>query len=245
MLTNDISINRILAGLPERERQFVLPACESVDVNLGETFGEAGTPLQFIHFPMSSAISMTAMQDHEHMVDVTLTGREGSSGSSAVLGDSRSPCTAMVQIPGTAIRIPISTVMNQLSCLPYLEAALSRHNLLLMRTAVISVGCSQYHSVAQGVARWLKAHWFRSAIESFPFSPQFLAAQVGADPKSVADTLQAFQNNKLIATGCNKVTIVDHEGLGKQACECYELARQATNEYLAALDGIARSHANG
>jgi CRP-like cAMP-binding protein len=241
-MLDEISGNRILAGLSEKERQLVHPSCERVDIHLGESLGHAGTPLEFIHFPISSVISMTAMQDHEHMVEVTLTGKEGCSGSSVVLGDSRSLCTAMVQIPGTAIRIPTASVMNQLSRLPYLQAALARHNLLLMRTAVISVACSQFHTVSQRLARWLKAHWYRSGIRTFPFSSQFLAAQVGADPKSMADALQAFQKDNLITSGHNNVTIVDHEALGKQACECSKLAKQATDEYVGALDDIARSY---
>ena len=241
-MLSEMTQNRILAGLPATERTLLLPACESVEIHLGEILGDAGKPLPFIHFPVTSAISMTAMQDHGHMVEVTLTGKEGSSGSSVVLGDSRSLCTAMVQIPGSAIRISTSAVMDQLSRLPYLAAALSRHNLLLMRTAVISVGCSRFHNVSQRLARWLKAHWYRAGIETFPFSAQFLAAQVGADPKTVAETLQAFDADKLIRAGHNTVTISDHEALGRQACECYELAKLASSEYMVALQAIAQSH---
>ena len=132
--------------------------------------------------------------------------------------------------------------MDQLSRLPYLAAALSRHNLLLMRTAVISVGCSRFHTVSQRLARWLKAHWHRTGIETFPFSAQFLAAQVGADPNIVVETLQAFEADNLIRNGHNKVTIADHEGLGRQACECYELTKVASSEYMVALQEIARTH---
>ena len=243
-MLREMTQNYILAGLPAQERELLIPASESVEIHLGETLGDAGRPLPFIHFPVTSAISMTTLQDHEHMVEVTLTGKEGSSGSSVVLGDSRSLCTAMVQIPGTAIRISTSTVIDEISRLPYLAAALFRHNLLLMRTAVISVGCSRFHTVSQRLARWLKAHWYRAGIETFPFSAQFLAAQVGADAKVVAETLQTFEAEKLIRTGHNKVTIADHDALGRHACECYELARVASGEYIVALQAIARSHSD-
>src|SRR5688572_12571318 len=106
MLTEVFSHNHILAGLPRKERDIVLPVSEQVDLHLGEVLAEARTSLQFVHFPVTSAISMTAREDHGHMVEVTLTGKEGSSGSSIVLGDTRSLCTAMIQIPGVAVRIP-------------------------------------------------------------------------------------------------------------------------------------------
>src|SRR5689334_3326646 len=240
-MLREMTQNYILAGLPAQERELLIPASESVEIHLGETLGDAGRPLPFIHFPVTSAISMTTLQDHEHMVEVTLTGKEGSSGSSVVLGDSRSLCTAMVQIPGTAIRISTSTVIDEISRLPYLAAALFRHNLLLMRTAVISVGCSRFHTVSQRLARWLKAHWYRTGIETFPFSAQFLAAQVGADAKVVAETLQAFEADKVIKTGHNKVTIADHDALARHACACFELTRLASREYIVALQETAHS----
>ena len=244
MVVNELSSNLVLAGLPGHERDLLLPACEQVDIHLGERLADAGTPLDFVYFPVSSIVSMTAMQDPEHMVEVTLSGKEGSSGSSVVLGDNRSLCTAIVQIPGAAIRIPTSAVCGQLSRLPYLEAALFRHNLLLMRNSVISVGCSRFHTVPQRLARWLKAHWHRSGIETFPFSAQFLSAQVGADHKIVAEVLRDFDGNGIVKTGHNRVTIVDHDALLKQACECYTVAKEATEEYLLALKKIARTYAD-
>ena len=239
---NVFSNNHILAGLPRKEGDILLPVSEKVEIHLGDILAEARTPLQFVHFPVDSAISMTARQDQGRMVEVTLTGKEGSSGSSIVLGDTRSLCTAMVQIPGIAVRIPSSTLVGQLSYLPYLQAALARHNSLLLQIAIVSVGCNRFHSVPQRVARWLKAHWHRTGIETFPFSAQFLAAQVGADSNVVADALKTMREEKILDVGRNKVTITDHDALIRRACECYELAKQATEDYMLALAQIARSY---
>lgn len=242
MVAEAMSRNRILAGLPFPERDVVAPSCEVVSIHLGDVLDEARRPIQFLHFPVDAAISVTSMEGHQHVIEVALTGREGSSGSSVVQGDDRSMCTAIVQIPGTAIRLPTSVVLGQLPRLPYLEAALSRHNLLLMRNAVISVGCGNYHRVPQRLARWLKTHWHRTGIDTFPFSAEFLSAQVGTDPKLVREALEDFETQGLIKVGRNKVTIADHDRLAKQACECYELAKKATEEYIAALADIARAH---
>jgi CRP-like cAMP-binding protein len=242
MITTEIVKNTILAGLPQEERDLILPACQAVDLHLGDSIDEAGKPIQFLYFPLNSAISVTSFQDLTHMVEVTITGKEGCSGSSVVQGDDRSMCSAMVQIPGTAVRIPPSTVVDQLPHLRYLGAALSRHTLLLMRNAVISVGCSAYHTVPQRLARWLKAHWHRTGIESFPFSVQFLSAQVGAEPHIVAKALDNFQSHGIVKSTHNTVTITDQDALGKQACACYELAKKSTDEYMAALTKIVRTH---
>jgi hypothetical protein len=85
-----------------------------------------------------------------------------------------------------------------------------------MRTAVLSTGCSRFHTVPQRLARWLKAHWHRTGIETFPFSAQFLAAQVGADHKIITEVLKDFEDKKVLKTGRNKVAIVDQDALGRQ-----------------------------
>jgi hypothetical protein len=242
MLHGETRDNQILAGLPRGEQDILLPACEMIEVNLGDILDEAGMPVAFVHFPLIAAISVTAMEDPAHMIEVTLTGKEGASGSSVVDGDDRSMCTTMVQIPGRAIRVPTSVVMSRLAQLPYLNAALSRHNLLLMRNAVISVSCSRFHSPPQRLARWLKAHWHRTGIDSFPFSAQFLSAQVGVEPNIVAGALDEFQQRGILKVTHKSVTITNQEALGQRACPCYELAKKAMEEYESKLAGIARSH---
>jgi hypothetical protein len=243
MLSEQTQDNRILAGLPRPERDIVFPSSEVVQLNLGDIVDEIGEPVRFIHFPLNAAISMTAMEANKHMVEVALTGKEGASGSSVVQGGERSMCTAMVQIPGTAVRVRSPAIIGEMSHLPYLGAALARHNLLLLRHAVISVGCSSYHTLPQRLSRWLKAHWYRTGIESFPFSAQFLSAQVGVeDPQLVADVLEDFQRRGIVKTGRNNVTITDHEALTQQACECFDLAKTATDEYLQDLAHIAKTH---
>ena len=245
MRLNDlVEKNNILQGLPQSERQLIVPFCEIVDLHLGDNIEEAGRPIQFLHFPIDSAISFTNVQDQEQLVEVTLTGKEGCSGASIVLGDNRSPCLAMVQLHGTAVRLATPELMDRLSRLPYLHAALARYNLLIMSLAVISVGCSQFHSPAQRLARWLKAHWLRTGIATFPFSNDFLALQVGVDAATVKERLTEFRKQGLVELGHNRVVITDQDGLVRESCPCYSLAKQSVDEYIGALEELSKSHSH-
>ena len=245
MALNDlVEKNSILEGLPLTERRLIVPSCEIVELHLGDSIEEDGRPIQFLHFPINSAISMTNRQDQEHIVEVTVTGREGCSGASIVLGDDRSPCMAMVQIPGLAVRLAVSEVMDKRSKLPYLHAALARYDLLIMNLAVISVGCSQFHSPGQRLARWLKAHWHRTGIESFPFSSDFLALQVGVDSAIVKESLADFKKQGIVEVGRNTVVITDQAKLEREACRCYASAKESVTEYIGALGDLSRSHSH-
>ena len=234
--------NRILAGLPEEERAILLPVAELVPVHMGDVIESPGEPIQYLHFPTNSAISFTDRVNHDHLVEVTITSKEGCSGSTLLQGDDRSTCMAMVQIAGTAIRVPSSALQANELRLPYMRAALARYNLMIMRHAVISVGCSRFHQPPQRIARWLKAHWYRTGLESFPFSDDFMSAQAGIDPKTVSGVFIDMNRRGIVRRTHNNVTILDQEALSQWSCECYGSTREATQEYLKALAEIARAH---
>ena len=243
--TPDVSANRILAALPHRERETILPHIEQVEIHLGDILDQPGEPIKNLYFPLRSAISVTDILDEHHTVEVTLTGAEGCSGASIVQGSDRSVCMTLVQIGGPAIRLPGAALMSHLSRLPYLQGALQRYNALLLRHAVISVGCSRFHSHHQRLARWLKAHWDRTGLETFPFTMEFLGAQAGLDRNTVTQVVDDLQRHGTVMKGHHTITITDHDGLTKACCECFALCKQATGEYLAALQEITRANRGG
>ena len=241
-VVSELSKNRILSGLPEQERAILLPVAELVPLHMGDVIENQGEPIQYLHFPIDSAISFTDMLDQEHIVEVTITSKEGCSGSTLLQGDNRSTCMAMVQIAGMAIRVPSSALQQHQPRIPFMKAALARYNLMIMRHAVISVGCGRFHEPPQRIARWLKAHWYRTGLKSFPFSDDFMGAQAGLDPKTVASVFSDMNRRGIIKRTHNSVTIIDHDALSQWCCECYASSKEATQEYLKALAEIARAH---
>ena len=235
--------NRVLAGLPTGERALMLRSLEAVQVYLGDIIDKAGEPIGYLHFPIDAAISMMDVKDKTHTLDVALAGTEGCSGASVAQGNNLSPCVNIVEIGGWTVRVPAATVMELLPRLPYLGAALSRYNWLIMRHVVISVGCSQFHSAPQRVARWLMAHCHRTGLEAFPFTSEFLAAQVGVDPKLTADVLADLQRDKIVEKGYKNIEITNREGLAQRACSCFALTKEATDQYVVALENISREYA--
>jgi hypothetical protein len=126
--------------------------------------------------------------------------------------------------------------------LPYLNAVLSRYNLLLMRHIVISVGCSQFHSPEERIPRWLLAHALRAGIKEFPFTTEFLSAQVGVDTDTTRRVLEDLQGRGLIAKSAREVSILDAEALAAESCACFQLTKDATDGYLETLTRLSRAY---
>lgn len=237
--TNAFVANHILGLLPPREASVVIPHLELVELRLGDLIDEPRKPIQALYFPLHAAISMTDILDEHHTVEVTITGAEGCSGASVVQGIDEAVCMAIVQIGGPAARLPVSALRAAMSHLPYLQGALQRYNGLLLRHAVLSVGCNRFHTNRQRLARWLKAHWDRTGLETFPFSMEFLAAQVGLDRDTIEELVGELSREGIIAKGHRSVRIINQKGLTLTCCECFTICKEASEQYAADLQLLA------
>jgi hypothetical protein len=235
----DVSENRILSGLPDAERQELLPLFQEKRIHVGEILSDTADPIRAVYFPFDAAISMVNVKSQApQTVDVALIGREGCYGCSVVLGSDRSPSTFMVEVGGNGVQVETSKLLEALPRLIYLRAAFDRYNYLLTQLIVISVGCSQFHSAPQRLARWLMSHYHRTGITKFPFSHDFLAAQTGLSKTILVNELTEFEKDGLVETGHHTVSIAQPEALEACACPCFQLAKDATDEYLRGLEGI-------
>lgn len=240
----DLSRNRILSGLPHREREELLPLLQDKQIHIGEILTETADPIGAVFFPFDAAISMLNVQSQApQTVDVALIGREGCYGCSVVQGSDRSPSTFMVEVGGNGVQVETPKLLESLPRLNYLRAALDRYNYLLTRLIVISVGCSQFHSPSRRLARWLMSHYHRTGMTRYPFSHDFLAAQTGLHKTVLRSELTKFEKYGLVETGHNTVTIAQPEALETRACLCFQLAKDATDEYLRGLENIQRPRA--
>jgi hypothetical protein len=197
-----------------------------------QELNHVGGALRHLYFPTRSAISIMDMHANGQVVEVAVVGREGCYCPGALDGLSASPSHTVVQIGGVGWRVNVRKVVTVLSRLPVFTRAVHRFNAVLFRHAVISVGCSQWHSVEQRLARWLLAHHQRTGETVFPFTHGFLADQLGSQRTTVTEALSSFQRADLVLHGYGKVELVGIEKLRGMSCECFGLAVRAIDEYL-------------
>ena len=211
-------------------------------VHLGDVIDRAGEPVAYLCFPLDAAISMMDMKDRGHTLDVALVGAEGCTGAWVVQGSDTSPALNIVEIGGSVVRLPTAAVTELLPKLPYVNAVLSRYNLLLMRHIVISVGCSQFHSPEKRIPRWLLAHSHRAGLREFPFTTEFLSAQVGVNIETTRRVLEDLQQRGLVAKSAREVSILNVQALAGESCACFQLTKDATVGYLEALTRLSRAY---
>src|SRR5690348_12639663 len=104
--------NLLLAVLPEAERHRIAPYCEHVELESRATLCEADEPIPYAWFIESGVCSALVHARSGDAVEVGVVGREGMVGIPLVLGEATNPFQVLVQLPGSAVRIPRDAFLN-------------------------------------------------------------------------------------------------------------------------------------
>ncbi len=236
----DLSGNVILGHLPLQEQKQLQTHLEVVSVEVRQELDEVGGDLRYICFPLDCAISLMAHQPTGQSVEIAVIGKEGSTGFNAAQGLTTSPCRAIVQVGGSMYRLGVRWLN---ASVPFLLQSLIRFGAVVFRHTVISVGCSQFHSVDQRLGRWLLAHQHRTGLTTFSFTHEFLAEQLGVQRGTVTEALAVLEEKKLVDSGYGKVKLLKSKAMEKVSCACFQLAKQAIEEYIDDIKAYKRSMA--
>ena len=231
-MTSEFDRHQLLTLLPVAEKQTLKPHVKLMMLHTKQELDLVGSPLRHLHFPLEAAISVMGMEQSGHVLEVAVVGKEGCFCPDVLNGVTASPTHTIVQIGGASLCVDTATLASLLPVLPVFARMVRRVSALLFRHAVISVGCSQWHSVEQRLARWLLAHHHRTGDIIFPFTHEFLADQLGSQRVTVTEALSAFQRHDMVRYSYGKVELVNIEKLKDMSCECFGLATQAIHDYL-------------
>jgi hypothetical protein len=227
--------NHLLAHLPRQELDTLRPHLDVISLDTRKEINQIGTPIVDIIFPITVTISLMDMQEGGTTVAAAIIGKEGCAGSYLLEGLDISPCRTIVQIGGIALRMTVSQLRPLLPLIPVFRQSARRFSMLVFRHAVISVGCSRFHSVEQRLARCLLSH---RHLKEFPFTHDFLAEQLGVQRVTVTQALAVFHERGLVIHGYGKVVLLDIGGMNKAACECLTLEVEAIDAYLSDIAKI-------
>ncbi len=228
----DHRANRLLAHIPRAGFASLAPHLEVVPLHSRDVLFEAGAPLEAVYFPHSGVIClMAAMRDG--VAETAAIGSEGFIGFEAVLGGEAAANRALVQLSGSASRVPVAALRAAMMDVPAIRDLLLRYVRYFLIQALQSVACNTLHEVEERCARWLlMAHDRAGETDTFNLTQEFLAEMLGVHRPSVTIVARTMQNAGLIRYSRGVIAITDRKGLEEAACECYGLVKRALDEIL-------------
>ena len=207
--------------LPRKVRLSLLSNCEPVKLVLSEVLTEPGEPIRHVYFPTSGFISLVMMIDKNPALEIGMVGREGMLGAQLSLEVAIAPLHALVQGPGTALRVGAATFQRELNAHPALQRGMHRYLYVLMTQMAQSAGCLRYHQIDQRLARWLLMSQDRAESDTFRMTHEFLAYMLGVRRVGITKAAGQLQRNGLIEYRRGVLTVLDRKRLEAASCGCY------------------------
>jgi CRP-like cAMP-binding protein len=215
--------NRLLAALPEEERECFLSNLHPVSLALRQVLYEAGAPIEKVYFIEQGVASVLTNMANGSTIEVGMIGFEGIVGVAALLGRDASTQQVIVQVPGSALRMKAAECRAAFDQSPAVRVVTLRYLAALFDLASQTAACNRLHTIEQRCARWLLMAHDRLQSDVLPMTHEFLASMLGVRRAGVTETAGELQGSGLIRYHHGQVTIVDREGLEAAACECYRI----------------------
>jgi CRP-like cAMP-binding protein len=214
--------NQLLAALPKKEYQRLLPELEPVTLTFTEVLYEPGQRIRHVYFPNKGMISLVSPVNERSTTAVNVIGNEGMAGISVFLGEAASPTRAIVQVAGTALRMK-ATVLRKESQRGRLAQALRRYTQALLSQAQQATICNHFHEVSERLSSWLLFMHNAARTDKFPMTHEFIANMMGVRREEVSKAAMALQRDKLISYHRGQMTILNRAGLEAICCKCYRI----------------------
>ena len=213
--------NLLLAALSSEEREWVTPLLQLVRMRHSQVIYRLGEPKRYLYFPFTVVLSLVGALRDGRSAEIAVIGNEGMVGLPAHFGSSFTAFQLIVQIPGTAQRLPISALGHVARGAGTLDALLLRYSQTLFNQVGHGLICSHHHSVAQRLATSLLMLRDRVETDRLPLTQEFLGYMLGVGRPSVNLTEGTFAERGLVRHSRGAITIINREGLEAVACECY------------------------
>lgn len=218
--------NHILNSIPESEYNLVRADLEYIETPQHHILHEAGEKIEYAYFLNEGMASLVVLTSDGRSVEVAIVGREGIVGTPLAVGLHRGPYRAIMQLPGSGVRMKSEVLEERLREMPELRLVLNRYVLVQGLQIAQIAACNRLHEIEQRLARWLLMCQDRVGSEYLPITHEFLAQMLGTGRPSVSLAAGILQKAGTIENLRGTVRILNRKELESAACECYKTIQQ-------------------
>jgi CRP-like cAMP-binding protein len=213
--------NRLLAALEPEDFAALEPYLEVISFPRGQVLYEPGDPIAYAYFPHDAMVSLVNVMEDGSSVEVGVFGREGVLGLLSALVTREAFGRYVVQMGGTASRIPFERLNEVRNARPGLRQLIMNYGEVLLAQTFQTVSCNAVHAVEARCCRWILSMHDRSDQDTLPLTHEFLAEMLGVQRSTVSVVARTLQTAGLIRQSRGSITVSDRVGLEETACECY------------------------
>src|SRR6202521_3198819 len=147
--------NRLLLALPPRDLKRLMPELEHIRCQSEQVLMDADSSLDHVFFPHSGVVSVVAVYADGSVIEMATIGREGCTGMQAFFGAKISSVRLLVQIPGSAAKMPRAAFAQAMESMPSFRKLIAAYNHAFLEQVMVSVTCNDADSLKQRLACWV------------------------------------------------------------------------------------------
>ena len=220
---NTLTSNRILDALPSAYRSSLLPRLEPVTLPIPNMLYLSRETPRYAHFLTSGIASFVTLMEDGRALELGVVGPEGLVEVAHLLGGAGVTSEALMQIEGTALRMPFSELKREFMTSEPLRCLILEFVQEQTLIANQLAACNYFHSVRERLCRWLLMIQDRLNQPEFHLTQAFLADMIGVQRPTVTLIAGELQRGGLIEYWRGNIRIRDRAGLIASACECYRV----------------------
>jgi len=214
--------NGFLSSLSRADRKLLEANASVVALDHGKQLQEQHARIENVYFPLNGIISLLTVMRNGTALESAMIGASGASGLAVGLGRPRAISRAMVQAPGTALRISAAHVLKAARQSATLAVCIGAHQEIVLAQVQQTAACNCAHTAEQRLSRWLlQAQDYLAAGETIPFTHEFLSSILGVRRSTVTLVAVSLQRSGSIHYKRGRIEILDKVALKASACECY------------------------
>lgn len=228
--------NLLLSALRLPDQALLKPHLELKAYQRGDRLFEVGEDVSSISFPLGQCVAalVIGLQDGR-AVETATVGHEGAIGGVVSQGSLPAFSRAVVQVPGSVLRIEAIALQQIKQTSPGLRSLLTRYSDCLLAQVLQSVACNASHTIEARCARWLLSLQDRLGTEVLPVTHEVLAELLGVQRSYLTRTLHTLQAQGLIQVRRGRIIIASRPALEGAACECHGAVKRHFEAVLGAV----------
>lgn len=213
--------NKLLSALPYPVLERLRPYLEEVSLTQGQILHKSSELITEVYFPNSGSISLVLILSDKSTTEIGLLGNEGIIGLSVILGGKYAPSHSIVQIAGTALKLPSQILQEE-----FLRGEELQKLLLIYTQAQLSqiaqiAACQSHHVIEQRLARWLLLVRYFSNRDTLALTQKSISMMLGVRRASITEAAISLQQAGVITYSRGQIAITNPQKLESLACECY------------------------
>ena len=226
------SQNHLLAALPLKDFERLLPDLEPVALPLGWAVHRAGDREKYLYFLTAGIVSRFYVTENGASAEFAVTGREGVIGVASFLGGESTLSQAKVLSAGHAYRLGAGLLKNEFEHDGALPNLLLRYTQALITQTAQTAACNRHHTLEQQLYRWLLSSLDRLPSNELAMTQELIADMLGVRREGVTEAAGRLQKAGLIHTHRGHIIVLDRPRLEARVCECYAVVKREYDRLL-------------